>query len=83
MVARGRTLQWLKSAGWIVEHLPQILQKRRQVQQTRKVNDIELFDIAPLPFTVDMAGGRLTRLAIRFLDKTILSYWRLIHPAPR
>lgn len=82
VVAKGWAVQWLKSAWWIVTHLPEILHKRRAVQQTRKLDDMEMFDIVPLPFTAEMAGGRVSRYAIRWLDKVILSYCRLIQSPP-
>jgi len=83
MMAKGWLAQWLKSAWWIVTHLPSILQKRKEVQRTRRQMDMELFDIVPLPLTDEMAGGRWMRHAISFLDSAILGYWRLIRPAPR
>lgn len=83
MVAKGWGVQWLKSAWWIVTHLPRILHKRREVQRTRRLSDMGLFDICPLPLTDALAGGRWTRRAISFLDNAILGYLRLINPAPR
>jgi GT2 family glycosyltransferase len=82
LVAKGWGVQWLKSAWWIFRHLPEILQKRHIVQQSRKVADMELFDIVPLPLTDRMAGGRLSSTAIRLLDRVLLSYWKLIHNVP-
>jgi GT2 family glycosyltransferase len=83
MVMKGRTLQWLKSAGWIITRLPRILRKRSRIQQTRQVSDMELFDFVPLPFTDEMAGGRLAASLIAILDSMILGYLRLIRADQR
>ena len=83
MVTKGWAIQWLKSVGWIITRLPQILRKRRRVQQTRQVADMDLFDIVPLPFTAEMTGGRLAASVIAILDRIILGYLRLIRAGRR
>ena len=81
LTVKGWGMEWLNSVWWIIVNLPGILRKRRVVQKTRMVADMELFEMVPLPLTDRMAGGRITRAGISFLDRTIFSYWKLIQPA--
>jgi hypothetical protein len=81
VASKGWAGEWLKSASWIVAHIPEILRKRRCVQQARQINDMCIFEMDHLPFTDEISSSRVARGMVGLLDHAITGYWKLIRPA--
>ncbi len=80
-------LAGIASKGWLDEwfaalrswwkELPRLRVEREAMQSTRRTSDRLILKGGPLPLTLAVGTGRVSRLAIRMLQGTANGYWRL------
>ena len=76
-VAKGWLREWCRAAWWILRRLPDILERRRAIQETRQIPDGALLTGGPLPFRPELTPRGAERLAKRALDSVSSTYWWL------
>jgi GT2 family glycosyltransferase len=75
-IKKGWFCQWLKAFSWIVLHFPEILKKRRVVQNARIIPDRENLVGGPIPFTQSLTQGSLERMGKEMLNRMVGIYWK-------
>ena len=74
---RGWLRSWLAAAGRTAGSLPEIVARRRAVQQGRRLPDREILVGGPLPFRTELPRGRAERAVLAALDATVGAYLSL------
>lgn len=70
--------QWTAALRSWWNELPRLRVERRAVQSTRRTGDRFILKGGPLPLTLAVGTGRVSRLAIRLLQGIANGYWRLV-----
>ncbi len=81
--AKGWLGEWARAAWWVLCHLPDVLERRRAIQATRRIPDRRLLADGPLPFRPELTPRGPERIAKRVLDRVSGAYWRLARPFVR
>jgi GT2 family glycosyltransferase len=67
----------LRTYRWLLTHLPNLLQRRRAVQRTRRADDRDLLRYASLKLAFGQTGaGLATRLGMKLIDPLFAIYYR-------
>jgi GT2 family glycosyltransferase len=77
-VRRGWLGIWLRAASWMVFHPGVTLNRRRQVQETRRTPDHAILRGGDIPFSRGLARSRVERAACGGLNRISGGYWRMI-----
>ena len=80
---KGWLGEWARAAWWVVCHLPDVLERRRAIQASRRIPDRRLLADGPLPFRAELTPRGPERIAKRALDRVSGAYWRLARPLVR
>jgi GT2 family glycosyltransferase len=79
VVKKGWLVEWLKAFSWIILHSFEILRKRRNIQEARKIRDREILRNGPIPFREsDLIKSPWERMGINFLNRFAAFYWKRI-----
>ncbi|HEX9054529.1 MAG TPA: glycosyltransferase [Gemmatimonadales bacterium] len=81
--AKGWLGEWCRAAGWMLRHLPDVLEQRRAIQESRRIPDRRLLAGGPLPFRPELTPRGPERVAKRAFDRLSGAYWRLARPLVR
>jgi len=78
VIKKGWVVPWVQAVWWIVTHPAEIARRRRLVQGARVLPDRKLLRGGPLPFTAALPRDRWERAGLRFLDRLVQPYWRMV-----
>ncbi|GBD44997.1 Putative glycosyltransferase EpsH [bacterium HR40] len=78
VIKKGWWREWCEAARWMIRHLPETLDKRRRIQQQRRLPDRAILVGGPLPLRPELVTSSGERLARRMLDWLVSSYWRIV-----
>ena len=77
-IRKGWLGPWLRAAWWMVANPGATLERRREVQASRRASDRELLVGGPLPFTPGLLGSGIERAARGWLERTTDATWRAV-----
>lgn len=77
MIKLGDAGAWLRGWGRFLRDWPQVMAKRRFVQQTRQYRDRDFLKAGPLTYSVGTAQGHLAQILIALLALILNLYWSL------
>jgi GT2 family glycosyltransferase len=78
VLKKGWAREWYHALRWVVRHWPDIREKRRRVQYTRKTPDRALLSNGPIPFRDELTAGRMERVGRQMLDVAASWYWKCV-----
>ncbi|MFQ3568419.1 MAG: glycosyltransferase family 2 protein [Aggregatilineales bacterium] len=78
MIKLGTVGAWLRGWGRFFRDWPQVMEKRRLVQQTRQYRDRDFLKAGPLTYSVGTAQGRFVQPLIALLALILNLYWLIV-----
>ncbi len=78
VIRKGWFREWREAAAWTIRHMPETLEKRRRIQQQRRLPDRAILEGGPLPLRPELVGSPGEDLARRLLDRLVSGYWRMV-----
>ena len=67
--------EWWQALTGVASRWREIATQRRQVQRTRRVSDGAVLHGGRIPFTPQLASGRVERMAQEVLNRICMGYW--------
>ena len=80
VIRKGWFREWARAVGWMIRHGPDLIRRRRRVQEARRLPDGELMSGGRIPFRDELAAGGLERRGRECLESVCAAYWRRIGP---
>jgi hypothetical protein len=80
VIRKGWFTEWARAVGWMVGHAPDVIRRRRRVQNDRSRPDGELMVGGRIPFRRELATGSFEGHALGALEAVASGYWRRIGP---
>lgn len=77
---KGWLKEWLQAAGWMLQHLPDVLAERRRIQRNRRTPDRDVLVGGPIPLRAEISTSAFERFARNALDRITSGYWALVRP---
>lgn len=78
VIKKGWFREWWKAWKEIIDHFPEILQKRSLIQRTRKTPDRKILQGGPIPFTKELTVSSGEQKVKHSLDLLATLYWKHI-----
>ena len=80
LARRGQAIAWFRAWGWPMLHPRIVADRRRRMQQQRRVADRALLVGGPLPLAPGFVTGRLEVWLVQALSRALNGYWSIVRP---
>ena len=74
---RGWSAEWVRAWNWLWRHRGDIAERRRRMQRSRKLTDVDILSSGCIPFSAGLLQSRLQRALAGGLSTLLNGYWRL------
>ena len=78
LAGQGHTGIWLRAARAYLRERNRTFAMRQDIQQSRRVADIEILRSMPLPLTGVVRRGAISNALVNTADRFMNLYWRLV-----
>ncbi|GAK57006.1 glycosyl transferase family 2 [Candidatus Vecturithrix granuli] len=78
VIRRNVWKSYLKALAWLLTHPVLILEKRRRIQQLKRLNDASLLVAGDLNFVPGLSQSTLERVIIQSLTTFLTTYWNCV-----